>query len=134
MENLVAIVCTAALIVCILYITGNLGIKPSAMKQHAQQHKPSVPQQPAPPLSQVEVFVSSECHHCVEFKPELDILEKRCKEEGVSYRLVVPSDPDVEIMMKSRNVNYFPCVLLKGKAYQAERTAEAILKALVEIK
>lgn len=129
MENVIAIICTVGLIVCILYVTGNLGIKPKGMKQAEPAQ-----QQQQPILSMIEVFVSSECSHCVAFKPELDILAQKCKEQNISYRLVVPSDPDVEIMMKTRNIQYFPCTLIKGQAYQGERTADAILKALSETK
>ena len=136
MENIVAIVCTAALIVCILYVTGKLSFKSKDASTGGAppQQQPQHPQQQAPPLSMIEVFVSSECHHCVSFKPEIDKLEQLAKAAGISYRLVIPTDPDVNIMMQTRNVQYFPLVLLKGQPFQGERTAAAIMTALQEVK
>lgn len=129
MENLTAICCTLALIVCVLFVTGNLPVKPRAFqptKKEALQ-KPSLP---APPRSDIEIFVSSECHHCVSMKPEIDKLQEQVRDAGLTFRLVIPADADIDAMMQSRNVQYFPLILLKGQPYQGERTAAAILEKI----
>lgn len=138
MQNTVAILCTAALIVCLLYVSGNLGIVPQALKQREKQIQQAAQAQqnakPAGPLSDIEIYVSSECVHCVSMKPEIDKLKDLAAAEKISYRLISPADDDLQSMMSSRNVQFFPCVLLKGTLYQGERSAVEIMKALKAMK
>lgn len=129
MDNTTALVCTLVLGVCIIYAARHLSTSNSPhTEQHKQQHHQKK-QTPAAPLSEIEVYVSPQCHHCVAMKPEIDKLQSMATEKGIQMRLVLPSDGDVEAMMSSRNIQYFPCILLRGVQYTGERTAQAILDA-----
>lgn len=130
MEDRTALICTVAIVIALLYVSGTFTktTPPQPQQKSSSQGSSYAPVAVDTSFSDIEIYVSASCHHCVAMKDEVDQLMAICKKNGIKVRLVTPDDPTMESLMRIRGLGYFPAILIAGKEYMGERTATAILE------